>query len=858
MPVGGATVPFSGGQKVDSQYSLGDRSQSTDANWPAPTITRTSPMSEATAPGFTSDRDNVRGNSAKSWPRSADFRRWGIRPKLIAVVIIPTVAALLLGGVSMRSALGASASYSRLGSLAGALPDINDLVDALQNERDLTAGLLAARTPASLASLTDARRRVDDAVTAVRNRVVVVDTSRDRTLLRKIQNVVASLDGLSATRRGIELGAAAAATVSASYTAMIQGLLAVSGELSAQSHNGEVARRAIGLDALASAKEAASRQRATLYGALQAGAFHGGGLTDFVAANARQQDGIATFLADTTPAGQDQYRSVVSGATINAVDDITNQVLRTQSTKGLAVSPAQWFAASSDQIARIGRVQTDQVSALTDRIHSLSASARQGALASAGIIYLILGFALLATLLVARSILRPLQKLRSGALSVAYEELPDSVRQLQDGDATGNATEVKPILAERYDEIGEVARAFDAVHSEALHLAGEQALMRGNVSKMFINLSRRSQSLVERQLRLIDELEATEQDADQLANLFRLDHLATRMRRNDESLLVLAGADGGRRRNDRVAMVDVLRAATAEVEQYSRVAVDPEPGCWLAGTAANDVVHLLAELIENATTFSSPNTKVWLRSTSVAATGEVLIELEDQGIGMSAEELAAANERLATASTLDVAMSPLMGLFVVARLAQRHRIQVQLHAAPAGGVIALVRVPAELTVMLPEFEHAMANGTTSPESDTVWTPDMAESPIFFTLQSEWFTRRIPDGNALENGAKAVLALEPTWESPGDEGWRAAAALAGPQAQPDEVTEAGLPVRLPGRNLVPGSVSAPAVTAEPGPAVQTEPNPARTLSSFQDGVQRARAAADPSDDRGPSSPDDQEA
>ena len=798
------------------------------------------------------EHKNARGIRAKSWPASVDFRRWGIRPKLIAVVIIPTVAALLLGGLSMRSALGASASYSRLGSLAGALPQIDTLVDSLQNERDLTAGLLAARTPASLSALTDARHRVDEAVTAVRNRMVVVDTSRDRTLLRKIQSVLASLDGLPATRRGIELGAAAGATVSASYTAMIAGLLGVSGELSAQSHNGEVARRAIGLDALAGAKEAASRQRAILYSALQAGNFQGTGLTDFAAANARQRDGVAAFLADTTPAGQDQYRSVVAGPTISAVNDITNQVLRTQSAKGLGVTPARWFAASSDQISRIGRVQTDQVSALANRIHSLSASARQSALGSAGIIYLILGFALLATLLVARSILRPLQKLRSGALRVAYEELPESVRQLQDGDVTAQVTDVKPILAARYDEIGEVAHAFDAVHSEALNLASEQALMRGNVSKMFINLSRRSQSLVERQLRLIDELEATEQDADQLANLFRLDHLATRMRRNDESLLVLAGADGGRRRNDRVAMVDVLRAATAEVEQYSRVAVDPEPGCWLAGSAANDVVHLLAELIENATTFSSPNTKVWLRSSSVRATGEVLIELEDQGIGMSADELATANERLAAPSTLDVAMSPLMGLFVVARLAQRHRIQVQLHPAPAGGVIALVRVPRELTAMLPELEHVTANGTPSTESDTVWTPDMAESPIFFTLQSEWFTRRIPDGSALENGAKAVLTAEPVWESPGDEGWRAAAALADPQAQPDTVTDAGLPVRQPGRNLVPGSVTA----ADPGPALPTDPNPARTLSSFQDGVQRARAAADVADPT--SADDDQEA
>ncbi len=197
--------------------------------------------------------------------------------------------------------------------------------------------------------------------------------------------------------------------------------------------------------------------------------------------------------------------------------------------------------------------------------------------------------------------------------------------------------------------------------------------MRGNVNKMFINLSRRSQSLVERQLRLIDELEASEQDADQLANLFKLDHLATRMRRNDENLLVLAGDQGARRRSDPVPMLDVLRAASGEVEQYGRVQLDAQPGFELAGTAVSDVVHLVAELVENATTFSSPSTLVWVRSHSLGASGEMMIEVEDHGIGMGPAELAAANEKLAAPIGMDVSMSRLMGLFVVGRLAQRHR-----------------------------------------------------------------------------------------------------------------------------------------------------------------------------------------
>ena len=326
----------------------------------------------------------------------------------------------------------------------------------------------------------------------------------------------------------------------------------------------------------------------------------------------------------------------------------------------------------------------------------------------AAIIYVIIGLALLATLLVARSILRPLRLLRAGALEVAYDQLPATVRRLQDDAPPDGALEVAPIGVNSTDEIGQVARAFDAVHTEAVLLAGQQALMRSNVNKMFINLSRRSQSLVERQLRLIDELEASEQDADQLANLFKLDHLATRMRRNDENLLVLAGDEGARRRSDPVPMLDVLRAASGEVEQYSRVQLDAQPGFELVGTAVNDVVHLVAELVENATTFSSPSTLVWVRSHSLGVGGEMMIEVEDHGIGMGPAELAAANEKLAAPIGMDVSMSRLMGLFVVGRLARRHRIDVQLRPSSYGGVTAFVRLPADL-ITAPKVEIARAD-----------------------------------------------------------------------------------------------------------------------------------------------------
>jgi hypothetical protein len=244
------------------------------------------------------------------------------------------------------------------------------------------------------------------------------------------------------------------------------------------------------------------------------------------------------------------------------------------------------------------------------------------------------------------------------------------------------------------DEIGEVARAFDQVHQEAIRLAANEAALRGNINAMFVNLSRRSQSLVERQIRLIDGLEQGEQDSERLASLFQMDHLATRLRRNSENLLVLAGQDLSRRWNRPVALVDVLRAAISEIERYERVTLNAQPGIAVRTAAVSDVVHLTAELVENATSFSAANTEVTVAG-HLLSSGGVLLEITDHGVGMGTEEMAHANWRLDNPPVVDVAVSRRMGLFVVARLAARHGIRVRLRPEPAGGLVALVWLPDE-------------------------------------------------------------------------------------------------------------------------------------------------------------------
>ena len=343
-----------------------------------------------------------------------------------------------------------------------------------------------------------------------------------------------------------------------------------------------------------------------------------------------------------------------------------------------------WYGSMSNEIdSQMASVEQALSGQISSRAAALHKSALTAAVAVGAAVLLVLALALFLTVVIGRSMVRPLRRLRAGALEVAGVRLPEMVRRMSEADG-GGSFEVAPIDVDSSDEIGEVARAFDQVHREALRLAANEAALRGNVNAMFVNLSRRSQSLVERQIRLIDDLEQGEQDPERLSNLFQMDHLATRMRRNSENLLVLAGHEVSRRWNQPVALVDVLRAAVSEIEQYERVSMNVQPGISVRGQAVNDVVHLVAELVENATSFSSAETPVTV-SGHLLNSGGVLLDISDQGVGMGAEEMAHANWRLDNPPVVDVAVSRRMGLFVVARLAARHGIRVRLRPATTGG-----------------------------------------------------------------------------------------------------------------------------------------------------------------------------
>lgn len=360
-------------------------------------------------------------------------------------------------------------------------------------------------------------------------------------------------------------------------------------------------------------------------------------------------------------------------------------------------TPQAWQAAATAKFDGYNEIEKELLDkALKDSV-AVSDEARNDAIVTGAAVVVALLAAFIMAGLMARQMGRAMRRLRSAAFDVAEQRLPMLVDQLSRTDPGKVDTRVQPIPIDSLDEIGEVARAFDQVHREAVRLAAEQALLRGNVNAIFTNLSMRNQSLIEGQLTLITDLENNEADPDQLENLFRLDHLATRMRRNGENLLILAGEEPGRRWDQPVPLVDVLRAASSEVEQYERVELSGVSDAEIHGQAVTDLVHLLAELLENATTFSSPQTKVRVNATRLPD-GRVMVEIHDKGIGLTAEDFADINHKLANPPTVDAAISQRMGLFVVGRLADRHSIRVQLRpSGEAAGTTSLVMLPDAIT-----------------------------------------------------------------------------------------------------------------------------------------------------------------
>ncbi|MFE7131737.1 nitrate- and nitrite sensing domain-containing protein, partial [Streptomyces sp. NPDC057638] len=639
------------------------------------------------------------------------LRNWRISTRLVSLLTLPVVAATALGGLRINESLDRMQQLDHMQLLTDMTEEATKLAVALQEERDLTAGPLANGLPATdfkVDSYRQASNRAEDAFMEATRAIPNTDNDDTVESIRSNANRIATqIKQLGEIRKTAYADDLQHSLTVDAYHRLIKSLLDLSEEMAQATSNPEMIKRTRALAAFSSAKEFASMQRAIIAAALPGGgSAKGTGLTANnraagFAALTNEREELKQFNAVYESSGGDAQELTQplekGNTTITAASEYADRVL--SDPKGFTTQKKQnyldWTDSYSVRIDAMKTIEATLLGEMESKARELREESQREAIINGALILVVLGVSLVGAFVVARSMIRSLRRLQDTATKVAQERLPELVKQLSESDPQDVDTSVESVGVHSRDEIGKVAAAFDDVHREAVRLAAEQALLRGNVNAMFTNLSRRSQGLIQRQLSLISELESREADPDQLSSLFKLDHLATRMRRNGENLLVLAGEEPGRRWTRPVPLVDVLRAAASEVEQYERIELAAVPATEVAGRVVNDLVHLLAELLENATSFSSPQTKVKVTGHALPD-GRVLVEIHDTGIGLSPEDLAAINERLASPPTVDVSVSRRMGLFVVGRLSLRHGIRIQLRPSDSGGTTALVMLPVDV------------------------------------------------------------------------------------------------------------------------------------------------------------------
>ncbi|MDP9860896.1 MULTISPECIES: sensor histidine kinase [Streptosporangium] len=636
------------------------------------------------------------------------LRNWRVRSRLVALILVPTAAAVLLGGVQVFASMRAAADYQQVNDLARLSDHIGALTHELAEERDRTAWFIALGRPEREAEGVGRQMEaVDAAVAHVRDSGTLLRKAVSGRTRDEVETVITRLDDLGPLREQALKSALLPDAAIDAYSLVIADLLSLHDELGKGSADDVLYGQALTLDALARAKEAASLQRGLLAVVLVAGRFEQEQMEKFLGALSSERNERKTFAAEAGSGQRRLFDETVNGRTADQAEFLRELVLLRAasgaSLKGLDLAERddarQWYDAATVTIDRMRQVEQRHAQDIVTRSQELGDAEQSRALLVAGSVAGLLLVVLLITTGVARSLVRPLRRLRREALEVAGERLPAYVQRVREVGDDGTAAEVPPIGVISRDEIGEVARAFDEVHREAVRLAGDEAKLRNTVNAMFVNLSRRSQTLVERQLTLVERLERGERDDQRLADLFKLDHLATRMRRNSENLLVLAGQEVARRWRQPVELMDVVRASLSEVENYDRVVTRVQSEVAITGPAVSDVVHLLAELVENAVSFSPGASKVVVSSSRIDG-GGVMVSVTDQGIGMTHEELSQANWRLANPQTADASVARRMGLFVVGRLALKHGIRVQLRPQDTG-MTAMVLLPETLFAALP-------------------------------------------------------------------------------------------------------------------------------------------------------------
>ncbi|MFG2006337.1 nitrate- and nitrite sensing domain-containing protein [Spirillospora sp. NPDC048911] len=595
-------------------------------------------------------------------------------------------ASLTLGdGLNLRKV---DTVHDHFGYPSGALGS------ALQAERRLSAVFLGSGTAGDQAAM-ESGRLVTDRQAELFRRLAGDKKAQDAASAqakRLAGRIVQQLDGLAATRAAIERKRMTRSQSFSNYTALVTDLGTLQGSLSTLS-NADVARDARNQVALVRAREMLSQEDALLAGALAAGRVTQLERAEFSRMVGAQRTLYNLAAPELTDADRAYLQRITGMPEYTRLRQLEDRFAGQSRGRPEAGTDVLWKTTADSNLTRLRGLELSLAAAAERRADPISdrIMLRLVVAGALGLVAVIVSIVL--AIWVARSVIRDLSGLRREALDLADVRLPRVIRRLRRGEEVDVAAEAPP-LAFGTAEIDQVGQAFNAARRTAIQGAVEEAALRRSINDVFVNLARRSQALLHRQLGLLDSMERRVSDPEDLEDLFRVDHLAARMRRHAEGLIILSGQAPGRAWRNPVAVMDVARAAASEVEDYTRVNVAPMSRAAVTGIAVADIVHLLAELIENAAIFSPPHTTVQV--TGQQAARGFIVEIDDRGLGMTPEALAAANERLASPGEFDLSDSAQLGLFVVGRLARRHNVKVSLRLSPYGGTTAIVLLPTDI------------------------------------------------------------------------------------------------------------------------------------------------------------------
>jgi signal transduction histidine kinase len=761
-------------------------------------------------------------HSSRRSRRSRKVRGTKLRTKVVALLLSLAALWAFAAFVTLREGLNllwVTTLTENVGRPTEAL------LAELQRERRLSVVHLAS-SAGDRVPLDAQRTRTDAALTTYQKKTSTssVAWAASGALVTRLGELSTLLDGLPDQRAEIDDGGPSIAGVVASYTAIIDGGFRVYGSISALD-DPDIAKQSRTLVGLSRARETLSQEDALLAGALAAGRFTSSEHAQFGRLVGAQRFAYAEAAAELPSPERERYEELVAGSAMSNLRLIEDRVIESTRIGGVPpVDAVAWAAATDAAAGELRALELASAELTLQRAKPAAIGVIVRLLLAGGLGLIAVIASIIISITTARALVRQLVRLRDAAHLLAHERLPGVVEKLRRGETVDVRAEAPP-LEFGPDEIGQVGQAFNAVQETAVRAAVDQAELRKSVRDVFVSLARRTQTLVHRQLKLLDTMERHETNADELAVLFRVDHLATRMRRNAENLIVLSGAAPGRGWRQPVPMIDVLRGAAAEIEDYQRVTVLPVAPVGLTGRVVGDVIHLLAELLENAASFSPPHTMVQLGGQLVA--NGYAIEIEDRGLGMSETSLALANDQLRRPPEFHLSSTARLGLYVVGRLAERHGIRVHLRSSPYGGTCAIVLIPMSLVVEQHDDRQAL------PDRPDDAVPAAPVQGVGMPLPprrnpGSWPPARRPETVAPRGNGGPTRARTDT----------VVAAQPGPRDEPESPTVFGLPRRMRTTNRE----TAPAPTPDGAPKPRTPEDVRMLMSAYQSGTRRAREDA----------------